>query len=90
MPYCEECGQECGVKIIDEGIGPYECHGYKGNDVQLEAVSDCHDAPVYKDAALTQLLSAAEVRQDEDDGRGDWLYDQEKDRRLEEKFNEED
>ena len=90
MPYCEECRQECGVKIIDEGIGAYECHGHKGVDVQLTILSDCHDAPVYKDAALIQLLSAAEARQDEDDALGDWLHDQEKDRRLEEKYNEED
>ncbi len=24
------------VEIVDNGIGSYECHGYKGRDVQLE------------------------------------------------------
>ena len=88
MPYCEECRQECDVKIIDEGIGAYECHGHKGVDVQLTILSDCHDAPVYKDAALLQSLSVEEYCQDEEDTKVDWLYDQQKDRRLEEKYNQ--
>lgn len=88
MPYCEECGRECTIKIVDEGIGPYEYQGIKGVDHCWVISSYCHDAHVYKDAALTIPLCVEEVRQDEEDLRGDWLYDQEKDRRLEEKYNQ--
>ena len=35
------CGEECTAVTVDFGIGPYECWGARGNDVQLEEVSPC-------------------------------------------------
>lgn len=45
-PHCTECGESCTPKQIDEGIGAYEYHGYKGVDVRLVWVSDCCEAEV--------------------------------------------
>jgi hypothetical protein len=42
---CTECGQECNVIIIDFGIGAYEYWGATGIDSQIDAVSDCCEAP---------------------------------------------
>ena len=42
---CTECGEECNTIIIDYGIGSYEYWGAKGVDIQIEAVSDCCEAP---------------------------------------------
>ena len=44
--YCSDCGQECTVGVIDEGIGSYEYWGAKGVDVRLVEVSDCCEAEV--------------------------------------------
>lgn len=41
---CEECGKPCKVVNVDFGIGAYEYWGAKGNDVRIEAVSDCCEA----------------------------------------------
>ena len=38
---CNSCGEECTAVTVDFGIGPYECWGARGNDVQLEEVSPC-------------------------------------------------
>lgn len=42
---CTACGQPCEVGIIDNGIGSYEYWGSKEVDIQLEAVSNCCEAP---------------------------------------------
>lgn len=39
--YCEECGEECHPKVIDEGVGRGEAWGVPYNDVRLEIVSQC-------------------------------------------------
>ncbi len=44
---CSKCKELCEVILIDFGIGGYEYWGIPGNDVQLEALSICCDAPVY-------------------------------------------
>jgi len=42
---CTECGEECNVILADFGIGSYEYWGAKSVDKQIEAVSDCCEAP---------------------------------------------
>ena len=41
---CPECGKECSVKRIDEGIGPYEFWGQKCCQQVWVYVSDCCEA----------------------------------------------
>ena len=44
---CSSCGKECNPEVIDFGIGPYECWGARGTDVQEATVSNCCEAAVY-------------------------------------------
>jgi len=39
--YCDCCEEECGIAMIDEGIGTYEYWGSKGVDTRMIPVSDC-------------------------------------------------
>ena len=48
---CSDCKEPCEVIIVDSGIGAYEYWGARGIDVQLEAVSNCCDAPAYIDSS---------------------------------------
>ena len=48
MPFCSECGDECRVKEIDEGIGSYEFWGCRGTDHQCFVVSVCCEATAYE------------------------------------------
>lgn len=41
---CSECGDTCTPVVVDFGIGPYERHGHKTNEVDLQVVSDCCEA----------------------------------------------
>ena len=45
-PFCTSCGSSCEVVQGDDGIGPYEFWGQKGNDSQPYSASDCCDAEV--------------------------------------------
>ncbi len=42
--WCVECGEECEIVEVDEGIGPYEFWGAPGNDIQIVKVSYCCEA----------------------------------------------
>lgn len=53
-PFCGCCGQPCSPRQVDNGIGAYEYWGSKGVDVRIDTESDCCDAPVFSDAALTK------------------------------------
>ena len=44
--WCTECGEECYVVKVDNGIRPYEACGMKGVHHQYEWVSNCCEAPV--------------------------------------------
>ena len=41
---CPDCGKECQVIVVDQGIGWYEYWGAKGFDFRPEVVSDCCQA----------------------------------------------
>lgn len=44
-PYwCEECGEECDVQYVDQGIGSYEFWGQRGVDRNVLPCSDCCEA----------------------------------------------
>lgn len=63
---CSACKEPCTVKIIDNGIGSYEYWGAKGRDIQLEAVSDCCEAPAYyKD--LEGFITIKDIKEEEYD-----------------------
>ena len=62
--YCGFCGEECEAVKADEGIGRYECHGYKGFHHDWTMQSDCCGAQVYVDEALTEVYSASEYDYD--------------------------
>ncbi len=51
-PFCGSCGEPCDVTSVDFGIGAYEYWGSKGVDRNVQTVSDCCEATVFKDAAL--------------------------------------
>jgi len=42
---CTACDEPCNVITINFGIGSYEFWGAAGVDKQIEAVSDCCEAP---------------------------------------------
>ena len=42
--FCKNCGEPCTAISVDEGIGPYEYWGMRGNDSRVCIVSPCcHD-----------------------------------------------
>lgn len=49
ITYCTKCKEPCQAILYDYGIGHYEYWGATGNDVRLEVVSLCCDAPVVDD-----------------------------------------
>lgn len=51
--YCEHCGQETTTKVIDEGVGVTEFHGRRAKHVDLAVVSECCEAQLFHDLALT-------------------------------------
>ena len=53
-PFCGCCGQPCSPRRVDNGIGAYEYWGCKGVHTQIDIESDCCDAAVFSDAALTK------------------------------------
>lgn len=72
--FCSLCRNECGYKIINEGIGPYEYWGAICNDTQLAVVSTCcreycldeYDDPISADEAkdFEALLKAEQQMRD--------------------------
>lgn len=52
-PFCGSCGEPCTARIIDQGIGSYECWGEKGFDSRKVLASDCCKAELYANAELT-------------------------------------
>lgn len=52
-PFCGECGKPCKASAVDNGIGSYEFWGQKCTDTRIEIESECCDAPVFSNAALT-------------------------------------
>ena len=73
--YCSCCGQECEVKVVDNGIGSYEFWGAKGYDSRPEAVSECCEADVFADEDCHIPLDLTDF----EDDRGDYEYDRRKD-----------
>jgi len=58
---CTNCKEHCEVNIVNNGIGPYEYWGAKGNDVQLEATSNCCDAPAIIHAS-GEMITVADIK----------------------------
>lgn len=77
--YCGVCGKECSSHWEDDGIGPYEFWGQKGNQSVTVLVSDCCDGDVYENEELTV---DAESASSDFDTRADYLYDQQRDERA--------
>lgn len=50
--WCGDCKEVCTTHVVDEGIGPYEFWGRKGNDVQMVLRSMCCDGEVFEDELL--------------------------------------
>lgn len=84
--YCTECSDECTGKWVDFGIGPGEAWGQKFCDVKMAYVSNCCEAEVIKNGQLYEGPNEAEKEAD----YGDYLHEQEKDRRLMEQLEEEE
>ena len=80
--YCGECGQECAYRVIDEGIGPYEFWGQKCVDHSYVVVSNCCDAPVYTDSALTCPYDYWDYEQEYYDEKCDRAYEEWVEREL--------
>lgn len=53
-PFCGTCGEPCSPVDFDFGIGSYEFWGQTGVDTNIQTVSDCCEAPLFADAALTK------------------------------------
>jgi len=53
-PYCGECGQPAEAKREDFGYGVTEFWGSVSNHRDVQTVSCCCEAPVFRDASLTE------------------------------------
>ena len=62
---CSDCKEPCEVVILDFGIGSYEYFGALGNDVKLDAVSNCCEAPVYMNSSM-ELITVEMLNEDFD------------------------
>lgn len=67
---CSECREECLETTVDEGIGPFEFWGAKGNDSQIVVVSDCCEARILRDPS--EVLN---LRLEEEAARADAMLD---------------
>ena len=65
---CSDCKEPCEVIIVDSGIGSYEYWGAKGTDVQLEAVSNCCNAPAYIDSSK-DFVTVSMIKEEEEENR---------------------
>ena len=63
---CSACKESCEVIIVDTGICQYEYWGYKGRQVELEALSTCCDAPAFWND-VEDFITAEDVRREEYD-----------------------
>jgi len=73
--YCGDCRNECDQVLVDMGIGHYEFWGRRGVDTCKQWVSNCCEAIVYHDEALT--IEEDNVPDPEAD-RADAQYDEER------------
>lgn len=76
--YCSECGEECQGKWENQGIGPYEFWGQKGNDVRMVFVSDCCSADLQDEDG-----NEVDAAEDERLNQADRIADDRRDRELE-------
>jgi len=51
--FCGECGQPCGIEVVDLGIGVYDCGGHSEVDSRPCCVSDCCEADIYAEQCET-------------------------------------
>ena len=49
---CTACGEECGGKVLDEGIGSYEYWGAKGVHHDYRTVSDCCEEDIAEEGSV--------------------------------------
>jgi hypothetical protein len=54
--YCSECRKECQAVERDFGIGGYEFWGARGNDTNIQTVSECCDGDLYADPELEEQI----------------------------------
>jgi hypothetical protein len=44
--WCTECGEPCGIKLVDNGIGWDEYEGHQYHHKHVETISDCCECNV--------------------------------------------
>lgn len=44
--YCSYCGHQCRPILVDFGVGVTEAWGVRHNDVDIQKVSECCEAPI--------------------------------------------
>lgn len=57
---CTACHEPCKVNIIDFGIGLYEYWGFTYYDRNLQAVSNCCEAPAIN--SLNHIITVQDVK----------------------------
>ena len=57
---CIACEQPCSVVVVDFGIGQYEYQGFFGIDIQLDAVSNCCEAPTI-DKETSEIITLEDL-----------------------------
>ncbi len=59
-PFCGECGHPCETVERDYGYGAYEFWGATGCHSNVQTVSACCEADVFRDASLETLCEFAD------------------------------
>lgn len=63
--WCCNCGKECYIEYVDNGIGSYEYWGQKGVHTQIDAESSCCGAEVVEN--WSDLPKELKVDKDEEE-----------------------
>jgi len=66
---CSDCGQECSVVTVDQGIGGYEYWGSKGVHHDYQPGSSCCGAEVIEGGCKVLRTSTHTARKDHQDGK---------------------
>jgi len=64
QPTCSNCGSKCDFQVVDFGVGRGEFWGQPYNDIELEWVSSCCEAPVIELTEYVKEHAEADVGPD--------------------------
>lgn len=77
---CESCGRNAVMVEVDMGIGPYECHGYRGVHHDWQIVTKCCHSSAIEGSCKLLRIETRTARKDHNSSikKGDkyiiWTY----------------